>query len=96
MSGFVLAIDQGTTSTRAIVFDETTAVRGLAQQEFPQLYPSSAWVEHDPEDLWRTTVATARLAVERSGVAARDLAGVGVTNQRETTLVSASAYRFAL
>jgi glycerol kinase len=87
MSGFVLAIDQGTTSTRAIVFDATTAVRGVAQQEFPQFYPNSGWVEHDPEDLWRTSVATARLALEQAGVSAGDLAGVGVTNQRETTLV---------
>ena len=87
MSGFVLAIDQGTTSTRAIVFDEKTAVRGVAQQEFPQHYPNSGWVEHDPEDLWRTSVETARAALKKAGISAGDLAGVGVANQRETALV---------
>jgi glycerol kinase len=87
MSGFVLAIDQGTTSTRAIVFDETTAIRGVSQQEFAQYFPKSGWVEHDPEDLWRTSVATARVALEKAGISAGDLAGVGIANQRETTLV---------
>ncbi len=87
MSGYVLAIDQGTTSTRAIVFDAGAAIRGVAQQEFPQHYPNSGWVEHDPEDLWRTSVDTARAALEKAGVSAGDLAGVGITNQRETTLV---------
>ncbi len=87
MSGFVLAIDQGTTSTRAIVFDDSAAIRGVAQQEFPQHYPNSGWVEHDPEDLWRTTVETARAALGKAGISASELAGVGVANQRETTLV---------
>jgi glycerol kinase len=87
MSGFILAIDQGTTSTRAIVFDEAQAIRGSAQQEFPQHYPASGWVEHDPEDIWRTTLETARGALAKAGIAAKDLAAIGITNQRETTLV---------
>ena len=85
--GCVLAIDQGTTSTRAIVFDAQFRVRGTGQQEFPQHFPDSGWVEHDPIDLWQTTLATARAAIERSGVAASAIAAIGITNQRETTIV---------
>jgi glycerol kinase len=87
MSGFVLAIDQGTTSTRSMVFDAGQTVRAAAQQEFPQHYPAPGHVEHDAEDIWRTTVATAREALARAGLAAQDLAGIGITNQRETTIV---------
>jgi glycerol kinase len=87
MGSYVLAIDQGTTSSRAIVFDESLRIVSASQQEFPQSFPDSGWVEHDPDDLWRTSVATARDALRNSGIEARDLAGVGVTNQRETTLV---------
>ena len=87
MSGYILAIDQGTTSTRAILFDGAMKVAGVSQQEFPQHFPSSGWVEHDPEDLWRTSVETARAALAKAGISASALAGVGVTNQRETTIV---------
>src|SRR6478735_3741275 len=87
MSAFILAIDQGTTSTRAIVFDQAQAIRGSAQQEFPQHYPASGWVEHDPEDIWRTTLETGRGALAKAGIAAKDVAALGITNQRETTLV---------
>ena len=87
MSGYVLVIDQGTTSTRAIVFGPGGEPLSMAQQEFPQIYPHPGWIEHDPEDLWRTTVATAREAIERAGVAVGRIAGVEITNQRETTLV---------
>ena len=86
-SGSILALDQGTTSSRAIVFGAELAVRGLAQREFAQFYPASGWVEHDPEDIWRTTVETARQAIAAAGPAARDIAAVGITNQRETCLV---------
>ena len=87
MSGFILAIDQGTTSTRAIVFDSGYRIRGLGQQEFPQHFPRSGWVEHDARDLWRTTVETVRTALAQSGIPATEIAGCGITNQRETTLL---------
>lgn len=87
MSGFVLAIDQGTTSTRAIVFDSDYRIRGLGQQEFAQHFPRSGWVEHDAQDLWRTTVETVRTAIAQSGVPATEIAGCGITNQRESTLL---------
>jgi glycerol kinase len=85
--GFVLALDQGTTSSRAIVFDAAMTGRAMAQEEFPQHYPASGRVEHDPSDLWATTAATARAAIEKAGLSARDLVAIGITNQRETTLV---------
>lgn len=87
MTTFILAIDQGTTSTRAILFREDTSVAGLAQAEFPQHFPASGWVEHDPEHLWRTAVETGREAMARAGATAADVAAIGITNQRETTLV---------
>lgn len=87
MPRYVLAIDQGTTSTRAILFDEGLRPAGMAQQEFPQHFPASGWVEHDPEDLWSTTAATCRTAVQRAGASSRDIAAIGITNQRETVVV---------
>jgi glycerol kinase len=81
----ILAIDQGTTSTRALVFDRELRVVAQAQREFPQHYPASGWVEHDPEDLWTSTVETCREAVERVG--AERIAAIGIANQRETTLI---------
>jgi len=84
---YLLAIDQGTTSTRAIVFDGQLKPVAKAQQEFAQHYPAPGWVEHDPEDLWQSTVATIQAALAQAGIAARDLAAIGITNQRETTLV---------
>ena len=84
---YLLAIDQGTTSTRAIVFDGQLKPVAKAQQEFAQHYPAPGWVEHDPEDLWQSTVATIQAALVQAGIAARDLAAIGITNQRETTLV---------
>ncbi|MCP3735772.1 glycerol kinase GlpK [Sphingomonas sp. RP10(2022)] len=87
MAKHILAIDQGTTSTRAIVFDDRARRVAVAQAEFAQHYPAPGWVEHDPEDIWRDVLATAREAIARSGVAPRNIAGIGITNQRETTLV---------
>src|SRR5215471_5774194 len=86
-SGAVLAIDQGTTSTRGIVFGADLSLLSLAQREFAQHYPASGWVEHDPDDLWRTTVETARQAIAAAGLAAHDIAAIGITNQRETCLL---------
>ncbi|MBX6321521.1 MAG: glycerol kinase GlpK [Rhodospirillaceae bacterium] len=83
----ILAIDQGTTSTRAILFDETGTPQGRAQRELPQIFPADGWVEHDPEEIWRATVAVARGALDKAGVAAREVAALGITNQRETAVV---------
>ena len=84
---YILAIDQGTTSSRAIIFDEGMQVKASAQEEFPQHFPASGWVEHDPNDLWSTTAGTCRAAIEKAGLRPQDIAAVGITNQRETTLV---------
>ncbi|HTO49609.1 MAG TPA: glycerol kinase GlpK [Burkholderiales bacterium] len=83
----VLALDQGTTSSRAIVFDESGAVRAMAQAEFRQIFPQPGWVEHDPEEIWRTQLEVAREALANARIAARDLAAIGITNQRETTVL---------
>ena len=85
--GYVLAIDQGTTSTRAILFGEDRAVVATGQEEFRQHFPRSGWVEHDPSDLWSTTAATCREAMERAGVRAGEIAAIGITNQRETVVL---------
>jgi len=87
MSKFVLALDQGTTSSRAIVFDRSGKAVSSAQQEFPQIFPGPGHVEHDPEDIWSTQLATAKEAIARAGISALDLAAIGVTNQRETTVL---------
>ncbi|MFK7966179.1 MAG: glycerol kinase GlpK [Burkholderiaceae bacterium] len=87
MSGFVLAIDQGTTSSRAIVFNDQFRAIGVGQQEFEQLFPDSGWVEHRPEDIWNTTTETVRQALSAAQLEATDIAAIGITNQRETTLV---------
>lgn len=83
----ILAIDQGTTSTRAILFDRTMTAVAASQEEFPQYFPNSGWVEHDPSDLWSTTAAACRAVIEKAGADARTIAAIGITNQRETTLV---------
>ena len=87
MPSYILAVDQGTTSTRSILFRPDLSVAAVGQQEFPQHFPSSGWVEHEPEDLWRTTVDTIKAALEKASAAASDIAAIGITNQRETTLV---------
>jgi glycerol kinase len=87
MHDFVLALDQGTTSSRAIVFDHEGAIRAVAQQEFKQIFPQAGWVEHDPREIWKTQLATARDALAKAGLLASDLAALGITNQRETTVV---------
>jgi glycerol kinase len=83
----VLALDQGTTGSRAIVFDEAGTIRGSADREIHQFYPASAHVEHDPQEIFATTVAVGREALARAGVAATEVASIGITNQRETTVV---------
>ncbi|TPK79212.1 glycerol kinase GlpK [Mesorhizobium sp. B2-4-18] len=87
MSGLVLAIDQGTTSTRAILFDGTMNVAGSGQKEFAQHYPASGWVEHDPEEIWSSVIETVRAALKNAGRDASDVAAIGITNQRETVVI---------
>ncbi len=87
MVDYVLAIDQGTTSSRAIVFGADYRIIAVAQQEFTQHFPQSGWVEHEPEDLWDTTVATCREAIAKAGASPQDISAIGITNQRETTVV---------
>ena len=87
MIGHLLAIDQGTTSSRAILFSSKLDVVAIAQKEFTQHFPESGWVEHDPEDIWATTVAVVNEVLARADISARSVAALGITNQRETTLV---------
>jgi len=84
---FVLALDQGTTSSRSIVFDKSGAIRGVDQVEFEQHFPKPGWVEHDALEIWNTQLSTARNALSKAGIAAGDLGGIGITNQRETVVL---------
>ena len=87
MPTYVLAIDQGTTSSRAILFDETHVPVATARKEFDQHFPRSGWVEHDPEDIWRTTLSMCREAIAKAGARPGEIAAIGIANQRETTIV---------
>ncbi len=84
---YILAMDQGTTSSRAIIFDPSYSVVALAQEEFQQHFPNSGWVEHRPADIWRTTLNTAKAAITKAGISPKQIAAIGITNQRETTLI---------
>ncbi len=84
---YILAIDQGTTSSRAIIFDAQMRIKATAQEEFTQHFPQSGWVEHDPSDIWASVASTCRGAIEKAGITASDVAAIGITNQRETTLI---------
>ncbi len=84
---YLLALDQGTSSSRSIVFDAQGHIKAQAQQELTQIYPQPGWVEHDPQEIWRTQLATAREALARAGIQARDVRALGITNQRETSIV---------
>jgi glycerol kinase len=83
----ILALDQGTTSSRAIVFDHAGSIVSVAQKEFPQIFPKPGWVEHDPNDIWSTQAGVATEALTKANLSARDVAAIGITNQRETALV---------
>ncbi|MEP6568010.1 MAG: glycerol kinase GlpK [Mesorhizobium sp.] len=87
MTGYILAIDQGTTSSRAILFDDKMKVAGSGQKEFAQHYPASGWVEHDPEEIWSSVVTTVKAAMKNAGRDASDIAAIGITNQRETVVI---------
>lgn len=87
MSSYVLALDQGTTSSRAIVFDKNGNIISVAQKEFTQIFPQPGWVEHDPEEIWSTQLGVAAEAVSKAGLSAENIHAIGITNQRETTVV---------
>ncbi|WP_043526364.1 glycerol kinase GlpK [Litchfieldella xinjiangensis] len=87
MASYLLAIDQGTTSSRAVLFDREANVVDIAQREFTQHFPHDGWIEHAPEDIWDTVLATCRDVIERAGIEASEVVGIGITNQRETTLI---------
>ena len=84
---YILALDQGTTSSRSIIFDKTGRIKAKAQREFPQIFPKPGWVEHDPEAIWKTQLATAKAALRKAKLTAKQIAAIGITNQRETTLL---------
>ncbi|MEK7685742.1 MAG: glycerol kinase GlpK [Verrucomicrobiota bacterium] len=84
---YILALDQGTTSSRAIIFDHAGSIKAVAQKEFPQIFPKPGWVEHNPNDLWSSQAGVAAEALANAGLSARDIAAIGITNQRETTIV---------
>jgi glycerol kinase len=86
-SSYILALDQGTTSSRAILFDRDGSVKGAAQKEFTQIFPQPGWVEHDPGEIWRTQIGVAFEALERARLRPRDIAAIGITNQRETSII---------
>ena len=87
MASYILALDQGTTSSRAIVFDRAGQIAAKAQHTFPQIYPQAGWVEHDPMEIWSSQYGVMNEVVAQSGVDAHDIAAIGITNQRETTIL---------
>ena len=87
MKNYILALDQGTTSSRAIVFDKDGMIVGTSQKEFTQFYPKAGWVEHDAMEIWGTQSGVAREVLEKTGVRPEEVAAIGITNQRETTVV---------
>lgn len=84
---YILALDQGTTSSRSIVFDRDGSVKGIAQMEFPQIFPQPGWVEHDPKEIWYTQLETAKRAIGNANISCSQIAGIGITNQRETAIL---------
>ena len=84
---YILSLDQGTTSSRAILFNEGGEMMSSAQKEFKQYYPNPGWVEHDPMEIWNTQLEVARAAIEKLGISAENVAAIGITNQRETTIL---------
>lgn len=87
MQKYIMALDQGTTSSRCILFDKSGAIRSMAQKEFTQIYPQPGWVEHNPREIWASQIAVVTEAMANIGASAQDIAGIGITNQRETTIV---------
>src|SRR5476651_1208091 len=84
---YILALDQGTTSSRAIIFDHKGQIRSIAQKEFTQIFPQPGWVEHDPTEIWSTQAGVAAEATTKMGINGKNISAIGITNQRETTIV---------
>ena len=87
MSNYILALDQGTTSSRSILFDQNGNLIATAQKEFTQIYPQPGWVEHNPIEIWESQLSTAKEVLEKAGISAKDIKAIGITNQRETTVL---------
>ena len=87
MAGYILSFDQGTTSSRAIVFDKKGSIISTAQKEFTQIFPQPGWVEHNALEIWSTQLGVATEAILNAGLTTKDIAAIGITNQRETTVV---------
>ena len=84
---YIMALDQGTTSSRTIIFDDQGGIVAVAQKEFSQIFPQPGWVEHDPEEIWNSQLYTAKEALRKAGISPGQIASIGITNQRETTVV---------
>ena len=93
---YILSLDQGTTSSRAILFDQNGQMKSVAQKEFQQYYPHPGWVEHDALEIWETQLSVAREAIAKLGISAREIAAIGITNQRETTILWDKRNRFIM
>ena len=89
---YILALDQGTTSSRAIIFDHDAAIVAVGQREFQQIFPRPGWVEHDPGEIWATQISVVTEALGRAHLRPRDVAAIGITNQRETTQCARSVF----
>ncbi len=87
MAGYIMALDQGTTSSRAIIFDETGSIVAVEAKEFRQIYPKPGWVEHDAQEIWESQLSVAKKVIQKSGIDPKEIKGIGITNQRETTIV---------
>ena len=87
MKRYIISLDQGTTSSRAVIFDDQAQIKELVQKEFKQIYPQPGWVEHDPMEIYASQYAVLMEAVAKSGIESREIAAIGITNQRETTIV---------
>ena len=87
MAKYIMALDQGTTSSRAIIFDENGLIKGVTNREFTQIYPKPGWVEHDAMEIWGSQIGVAKEVLSKCGLTVNDIAAIGITNQRETTVV---------
>jgi glycerol kinase len=87
MKKYVISLDAGTTSNRAVIFHEDLDIKGIAQREFTQIYPKPGWVEHDANEIWKTQYDVLKQAIRENGISTSEIAAIGITNQRETTII---------